>query len=320
MLAAQVPASMLLLFLPILGQALVTSAEDCPPANVVDARVRTILGLGEADVIVEQAEVGRDDASLRIVLRSQDGLILGERSVRADGTCEELAGVAAVVLATWLSDVHPEFVGSLPSAAAEQPAPAAVAAPAPPPPRDRGPVQPEPAPAAKGPRSSTHHFAFGAALGGDFSAARPAPLASLGARWLPHTTGFGWALTASVTGPLDQALGSGSVQYWRWPLATGPVLRVALSSTTLDFHAGGALAWLHLKGESLEQPETHDSPLGAIFASARVSHDAGTLMPFAELFGIGWPDVRPYLGPSGREVSLPRVELYLALGASFTAR
>ena len=108
----------MLLFWPVvLGQTLVTSAQNCPAAAAVDARVREMLGLRTTDALEERATVERDGSSLRVTLRSKDERVLGDRLLRADGSCDELAGVVAVVLATWLSDVHPEYVGSLPEPA-----------------------------------------------------------------------------------------------------------------------------------------------------------------------------------------------------------
>jgi len=46
----------------------------------------------------------------------------------------------------------------------------------------------------------------------------------------------------------------------------------------------------------------------------------GNLEPFAEISAMGWPAVSPYLRTTNRDISLPRVELYLVVGASLGGR
>jgi hypothetical protein len=100
-------------------------------------------------------------------------------------------------------------------------------------------------------------------------------------------------------------------------------LRLEFSPLNLDLSAGAALAWLHVRGEAFLQPETHDSMLGGIVASARVSDlfaELGPFDPFAQVTCIGWPSVTPYLSPSERAVTLPRFELFLAVGGALGAQ
>src|SRR5882724_6003193 len=123
MLAA-LSAPLLLWWPLVFGQTLLApSTQDCPAPAAVEARVRQILGLSTSAKLAEQASVERTDAALHVTLRSEDGRVLGERSLPADGSCSELVGVVAVVLAAWLSDVHPEFVGALPAAPSPPPPP-----------------------------------------------------------------------------------------------------------------------------------------------------------------------------------------------------
>jgi len=283
---------------------MVTTDQECPAASTVEARVRETLGLAKTTALRERAAIGRTGPSLRVTLRAEDGRILGDRVLRAEGSCDELAGVAAVILATWISDVHPEFVGSLPEA------PKAPTA-------DNGPPA---APVRPNDSHASRRWSFGVAAGVDLSSIQVAPLVSLGARWLPARSGWGGFVTATLTGPHDQDLGEGQVHYWRWPLAMGLALRVPVSSTRFDFQAGPALAWLRASGQSLAQPETRNQALGGIFAATRASALWGKLEPFAEISVIGWPAVSPYLRITNRDISLPRVEVYLVVGASLGGR
>lgn len=304
---------------PLLITPLVTTDPACPPADAVHARVRTILGLDSVVALAESAEVGRDGTSLRVTLRAADGRTLGDRLVPAEGTCDELAGVAAVILASWLSDVHPEFVSTLPEPLQAPEREGLPTASAPSPPQDQAPSRSD---HSDHRARAQRHFSFGVAVGSSFSSASPAPLAALGVHWLPNKSGLGWSLAATATGAHDRTLGEGNVRYWRWPLSTGPVLRLALSPLNLDLGAGAALTWLHVRGESFALPETHNSLLGGVYTSLRVSNFTrfGPFAPFVEVTGIGWPSVRPYLSPTDRAVTLPHFELFLSLGGALAAR
>ncbi|MDF3069531.1 MAG: hypothetical protein K0R38_5132 [Polyangiaceae bacterium] len=56
----------------------------------------------------------RREAGLFVELRSADATSIGERLLPVEGSCDELAQAAAVVLSAWLSDVHPDFAPELP--------------------------------------------------------------------------------------------------------------------------------------------------------------------------------------------------------------
>src|SRR4051812_33378892 len=149
----------------VFGQNLLApSPQVCPSPAAVEARVRQILGLRAGVVLGEQATVERLESSLHVSLKSQDGRVLGDRSLPLDGSCSELAGVAAVVLAGWLSDVHPEFVGVLPEAPPPPPPP--------PPPQQQQPARPV------RPRPASHQGRVGLGLGANFSGARLVPTAT----------------------------------------------------------------------------------------------------------------------------------------------
>jgi hypothetical protein len=295
---------------------LVTSAPDCPSAGAIDARVREILGLPASRAIDEQAMVAREGGSLKVTLRTKDGRAIGERSLQADGTCGELAGVVAVVLSAWLSDVHPEFVASLPEAAP------------PPPPEPRAPIAPAPPrPPPEVPRETratgalSHHGAFAAAVGADLLAQAPAPLAMLGFRWMPEKSGLGAAAAVTIIGARTEPLLSGSVRYWRWPLSIGPAWRMASEVASVDIAAGPALAWLHLEGRDFSLSATRDTPVVGGTISTRISLGADTLNPFAEVTGVWWPSSQAFVqrGAQQLAVDLPAFELYVVIGASLRA-
>jgi hypothetical protein len=298
---------MILLWPFVLAQTLVTSAQDCPAASSVEARVREVLGLrAGSPAFEERATIDRDGASLRVTLRTHDGRVLGDRRLQADGSCQDLVGVVAVVLAAWLSDVHPEFVGALPAPA---PLPAPPSAPAP--------IAPpgESIEARRPPRQ----WVLGAGIGADFSSLAPAPFVALGVGWIPERSGLGAALAATLVGARSEDLSTGSVRHWRWPLELGPVLRVPVGSAALDFGAGAALAWLHLEGSGFASSASHDAFHAGGFISTRISMRSDRFAPFAEVTGVFWGSTQAFVrrGPDELAVTLPRVEAYVAVGSSW---
>jgi hypothetical protein len=260
-----------------------------------------MLGLRASDVLGEQATVERDGASLHVTLRSQDGRVLGERSLPADGSCAELAGVVAVVLAAWLSDVHPEFVGALPAAP-----------PPPPPPPPARPARPSP---------PSHQGRIGLGLGADFSGSKLVPLATLGLDWTPIRGGFGAFVSATISGQHSVTLSSGSVRYFRWPLQLGPLLRVPLAGSALDVKAGPVLAWLYLSGNGFASSSTRSAFVGGGFISTRIAITAQTFEPYAELGGLLFGPSQAFVQRPADQVTatLPSFELYAAVGASLGA-
>jgi hypothetical protein len=296
-----------------LGQSLlVASPQDCPAAAVVDARVREILGLSADDALAESATIAREGSSLRVTVRGTDERVLGERLLQADGNCAELAGTVAVVVATWISDVHPEYVGSLPV----EPSPV-LPEPTPPHPKDAGIDARQVPPAASPPRQ----LLFGVALGAQLSAASATPFGALGVRFVPRRSGFGLAAAAAVTGARRVALSSGSLRYFRWPLTLGPVFRAPLAGAELDLHAGAALSWLRLEGVDFSPSATRNALAAGGFAAARVSFGSGAFVPFGELSGVLWQRSEAFVqrGPEQPAIALPLVELYAAFGGAWRA-
>ena len=120
------------------------AGETCPAAEDVQAKVRTILHLAPEQQLTESFLVERHEAGLYVVLKAADASVIGERTLPLEGSCDELAQAAAVVLSAWLTDVHPDFAGALPA-----PVPAPAPEPQPPP----EPAKPEatPPPAVRKP-------------------------------------------------------------------------------------------------------------------------------------------------------------------------
>jgi hypothetical protein len=298
----------------------------------VDARVREILGLRVGDALVERASVTREGTSLHVTLRGADTHVHGDRLLPADGSCDEQATMVAVLLATWISDVHPEYVGTRPepavtsvlaAPAVESAAQPELPARAPPAITPSAPVRDSASAAvSRQPGAPQRRLELSAAAGGALSSADPAPVAALGARYLPESGGFGAALQLTFTLPRRALLSSGAVRYFRWPIAVGPALRTSIGSSRLDVTAGPAAAWLHLGGVGFQGgTSSHDAVAFGGAAAARWALPQGSVAPFVELCGMAFAPTQAYVrrGNEQPSVDLPSFELYAALGGAFRA-
>jgi len=302
------------------------STAECPDVAAVEAKLRQTLGLRDDAPLEQRVSVERQGEQLHVTARGKDDRLLGERLLPVQGSCDDLAGAVAVVLAAWISNEHPEYLAALPAPeATAEPAPEAPAPPPPPTEPVRA-TQSTPPPVRDQARSSAErkrsvaarHFSVAAALGADFSSS-VVPLGSVSARWIPERLGLGGAVTAVVSGARRFELSKGGVSYFRWPLLVGPAFRFPIGATALDVHAGAALAWLRIAGVSFSPPEQHDAVAAGAATSARLTIAAGAIRPFAELSAVFWGPTTAFIQRSGKEVrkNLPRVEVYAAFGAAW---
>jgi hypothetical protein len=260
------------------------AGDTCPAAADVQGRVRSILHLAPEQELSESFLVERHEAGLHIVLKSADSSVIGERTLPLEGSCDELAQAAAVVLSAWLTHVHPDFAGALPEPEPEPPPKPEAPAPPPPPltepqtPPKRPAVEPgdpvRPAPPNPG------RFDWGLGAGGDFSGGvlAPAALASVG--YGPESFGFGLTAQIALTTIRKEPLGQGQVLWRRWPLGVGVALRASSPGLRWDFSAGPLAAWLNLVGEYFVRDYTQDAVAWGGFLTVRAA-SRGRFAPFA---------------------------------------
>jgi len=298
------------------------SDASCPAPELVDAKLRDILGLPASQRVEEVARLAHGERTLLVSLASKDGRPLGERALPLEGSCDELGRAAAVVLAAWLSDAHPVFVPlerahaetqATDGSAATSAEPAAAAVPPVPPARPTGTVR------SRGelvPKTQLR-ARVGAAIGAGIL---PTPLAVAGSAavaLVPEGSGVGATLRASVAAPRSLDVDSGEVRYMRWPLGAGAVLRLAGKGVSAELEAGAAVAWLHVEGRSFgTNHEASDATFGP-FGTARAIATRGKVRPFLEVMGVGWArGARVYGDPTHPSVALPSFDLAAFLGAT----
>src|SRR5882672_5449445 len=87
----------------------VEGAAVCPTAADVAARLEALLPARATDELPDIARLDLREDALLVTLADPDGTTIGERALDRGFPCSDLASAAAVVIATWESDVHPEF-------------------------------------------------------------------------------------------------------------------------------------------------------------------------------------------------------------------
>lgn len=88
---------------------MVTGETRCPSRQDVAARVAALLSTEIVRQEPDLAELQEVGSQLVVTLVGRDGTRIGQRSLPLWYSCADLASAVGVVIATWESDVHPEF-------------------------------------------------------------------------------------------------------------------------------------------------------------------------------------------------------------------
>jgi hypothetical protein len=291
----------------------VRSDSACPDAATVDRRTRDLLGLGAAVALRESVEIVHEGTGLSVKLRGDDQGLLGERVLPLEEDCDALARAVSVVLASWLTDAHPEFL-----AAATAPSAEVAAAPLPPP--KAPPPRPVPRVVATGVLRVDERFRFRPAVGvgalADANGFVPAGVVGLG--MAPRGSGLGVALRIVLSLERTRPLGAGRLELFRWPFALGGVARLESGALSGELHAGAAVAWLHLEGRGFPVEHSVNDVAFGLFGAVRGALSLGAWELFLELSAFGWPGAGSASSdPPVPPVALPRGELVPVAGAAF---
>jgi hypothetical protein len=283
MISAALTSAVLFAALPVRVQS-----QACPSGPQVEQLLASMLPSISHTVRPDLARVERRAGGLHIELSQAQGAVIAERMFDRDGSCAELAELAAVAIASWESDVHPEF--------------------------GRPHVEPGPAPvlAAQPPTPMAYDAALGASLShaGSFAAG-----GVLALTWIARGKGPGLRLLAAVEGERTVDLGVGRARWRRWMGSAELAWRLA--RTPLDFHGGLALGWLTASGADFSAENRSSlSFSSAATLGVRLSWWATrTLALWLDLTGLYWTRSQTvYAEPTGREQEIPRLQGVASLG------
>jgi hypothetical protein len=284
----------------------------CPTAADVATRLGALLPARETDEGPDVARVEFRGSALFVTLARPDGTLIGERALESGFPCADLAAAAAVVVATWESDVHPEF-----RLAAPPP-------PAPPPPVPPPPAAPPVVAVAPAPPPAAARWEIGAGVSGSVApgsgGAAPAMGALVVGGWTPAAGRVGARLALGATTERELPLGSASVRWQRADAALGAQLRLAApgSRWAVDLFGEALAGWLLATGNGFTNDLSSGSLDPGLGGGARLDLGDGPLVPWLEVSLTGRLRRQiAYAEPGAASVELPRFEAALAAGLSF---
>lgn len=270
-----------------LGALKVAGASTCPAPAAVAAQLHRMLPSevkGELVALVEPAPRG-----VRLELRSPSGESLESKLLEGQGACQELAAAAAVVVATWLTELD--------SGALEPPEPAR------PPGPDRSPPE------------TDLGFDVAAGVTGSLSETGVSLGVLLTTTLTPPGGGYGARLSVAALSPKAVRVGPGVVTCQRFGLGLGAQRRLLLEAWRLDLSFEVAPALLALTGdEKAAAASTAAFDLG-MWAGVRAMSPPGL---WVGLFGHGWLLPRGF-SVEGQSAEAPRLEVSLAAGISWAS-
>ena len=160
---------------------------------------------------------------------------------------------------------------------------------------------------------------LGAALGGMITASWT-PATGGGAGRLGDSAGWGARASLRGTGERTTDVSPGTANWRRFGLGLGPQYRwgIGHAGWELDLHAEALAALLTIRGAgfaSNASDRAFDLGLGW---GVRLGGGGGSWRPWVEMAGAGWLFAQEvYQRPANSSVSLPRLEIMLALGVSY---
>lgn len=288
----------------------VEGTSSCPAPAEVAAQVRAWLPPQAAGDDSERARLIEDGDDLIVSHEDRDGMVLARRRFSRKFSCHELASAVAVAIASWQSDVHPEFA---PGLAARAPTPRAALAPTP--------EVTQASPAVRIP--GTWDLTVGASLG--YGGAVDVPTAAGDATigmWLTPPVAL-TSLRLEIEGQSQRQIAvAGGHADWRRVTAGLGVERPWFSSRENDgrnllrWFALARLGWLGLRGEGFEVNHTDNSADAGATVGLRAAVFGGRWSSWVELAVSLWPIHHDLMGPAGLAGGrLPVVEAFVRIGA-----
>ena len=273
------------------------------PASVPAAGAPPTAGMGG-----DRARIETVDDAVDIELRRSDGILIGHRRLPAQGTCEERARGAAIVLATWESDVHPAFEREIAAPPAPPP-------PAPPPPTDVVRTLP---PVTLAPERAKWDLGAGVSTsvaGGAFVAGARLAGTFLGA------SGIGAQMVVAGEGDRSTSAGSGQAIWSRYTAGAGPAFRRPFGAWAIDANLTLIAALFRVHGEQYPVSYQASGWDAGVVAGGRLIAPGKAWRPWLAIDATRWLDRRDVReAVSGQAREIPAWAASTSLGVSFFGR
>ena len=268
-----------------------------------DGALAALLPAAPTQPSEEVGEIAADGDGIRVRLVHSGGAVLAEKRL-PPGSCRQLAETAAVMLAAWASQFHPELTLGFEL---------------PPPPRPRPSAAPATLSASTGASAPSPTWAV--AAGANFLASLDgntvAPAATVEARLHSPRTGWGGHLALRGTGTHRLAVGPGQAAWRRLSVALGLLRRVASARVFAEGNVNLVSGLLVVEGEGYIVGDRDRSLDAGAELGARAGLRLGSFEPYIGAGLAGWlrPQTVEVSGIQGRE-RLPFAEARVGLGVS----
>jgi hypothetical protein len=290
----------------VLGAAIaVRGAARCPTAAEVSDALAALSPPGGTPATGDWADIAPDGDSVRVRLLQADGTLLAEKRLVA-GSCRQQAETAAVVLAAWASQFHPEVAFSFETAPPARSTPAAgpptlVATPSPPAPRDRAPLV----------------LAAGAGVLASVQGDSLAPAGTIEARLAAAQSGWGARLAFRATGTHRLTLGPGDAAWRRVGVSAGVLRRQAWRRVFAEAAVDVVSGLLFVEGDGYSVGRSARSLDVGAEAGARLGLPLGRIEPWFGVSVCAWlrPQVVEVAGIPERD-RLPAFDARVGIGAN----
>jgi hypothetical protein len=302
-LALVSPASGMLLWLAAAVQ--VEGTGDCPSPDDVTRHLEDLLPVapGQDVTAPDVARLSERGELLSVSLFRADGALIERRVLQRPSSCDDIAKAVAVVISSWESDIHPEFL---------QPAPKRPSSPSAPPATvfESRPVA--------APRVWRLELGVGVlgALAPDGQGADSAAGALAQAVVSKGDAPWGARLAVDATSERQLGLPDGAANWWRVNAALGPALLLHPTGGAwrIEVHADAVASVLSVGGAGFTKNHSAATASFGAGGGIRLAR-RGPWAPWLDLVGRGWwtPEI-VYEQPTGATRTLPPLEILAAIG------
>ncbi len=283
----------------------------CPRAQGVEERLAALMGEADAGraARVRVVEDGGASRRLRVEIVAGDGAVLLLRELGGEGSCDERAEAAAVVVAAWLA----QDATASPAATSPSPSPSisssssSSSSPSPP-------ISSSPSSSVSS-SSSSGRWEFAAAAG---VVAGTAPALRVDTLWAPFRGRAMLRASLLLEGTRESALAGGQARWLRGAAGLGLGYRLSGGAVAADLTLDALLGAVRVSGaEFTTSQSSWGGDLGGA-AGVQVMRARGRVRPLLGFSVLGWlGQHRAEVGGVTETRAIPRVDFLVMVGLGF---
>jgi hypothetical protein len=271
----------------------VTGLDWCPSSDAVQKHLDALVG--EQGAPGRSARLQYTPSGLQVALLEGDGTLISQRTIPTDRSCDDLAEIVALVLASWLSDLASQAVSAKPL-----------------------PSLSIPSPTPTRPTKRSWSWEIGLAPTGSFAGSNLAPGALLQVGLGPARGRWEARLTGIYDGPRQAPEGPGAVSWQRFQAGLGGIYALSRSPYSVEIGGDVVLSDVLLHGVGFSPDASSASLDPGLDLTARLVLLRGHWHPWIGIWATLWirqefPSVQGLTAPS----ALPQVEGFAGLGLSW---